>query len=327
MKKFTLLFSTATALVMLLGSCKDSSPFEGYVRAENGLYYKFFVQNENGVKGIEGDRMTIRYIFTNQKNDSVLMDSKQGSQDGSGFVEIGVQKPTFKGSLEDGLLMMAKGDSASFIVPADSFFLKTMRMNELPKQFKSGDHIKAVLKVKDIKSKAEVEQLMKKQQAEMEEKAKAAKESEQANFDKYIADNKITAKPTASGLIYVETKKGSGPNPKVTDIVKVHYTGKLLDGKKFDSSVDRGEPVEFPLNRVIPGWTEGVQLMRKGGKCNLIIPSAIAYGPQGQNGIPPYSPLVFEIELIDIKPAPPEQQGPPQGQQQQQQQGHEGHQH
>jgi len=313
MKKITLLFSTASALVLLLGSCKNNSPFEGYSQAENGLYYKYFNHSENGVKPNEGDQVSVRYIFMNQKNDSIIMDSKNGSQDGSGYANIGIQKPTFKGSLEDGLMMMAQGDSASFIVPADSFFLKTMRMNELPKPFKTGDHIKAVLKIREIQTKAQVEETRKKHAEEFEKKSKEAKENEKVIFDKYLADNKVTAKPTASGLYYIEVKKGSGPNPKETDVVKVHYTGKLLDGTKFDSSVDRGEPIEFPLNRVIPGWIEGLQLMKKGGKAVLIIPSALAYGAQPQNTIPPYSPLVFDVELIDFKPAPPQPaQGPPQ---------------
>ncbi len=313
MKKITLLFSAATSLVMLLGSCKNSSQFEGYTKAENGLYYKYFNHNENGVKPNEGDQVSVRYIFMNQKNDSIIMDSKNGSQDGSGYANIGIQKPTFKGSLEDALMMMSKGDSASFIVPADSFFLKTMRMNELPKAFKPGDHIKAVLKMRDIQTKTQVEEIQKKHAAEYEIKMKEAKESEKASFDKYLADNKITGKPTKTGLYFIEIKKGSGATPKVTDMVKVHYTGKLLNGTKFDSSVDRGEPIEFPLNKVIQGWIEGLQLMKKGGKATLIIPSILAYGAQGQNTIPPFSPLVFEVELIDFKPAPPqEQQGPPQ---------------
>jgi len=200
------------------------------------LYYKFFNQSKDGIKAGEGDHVFIRYLFMNQKNDSVLMDSKQGSQDGTGFVEIALQKATFKGSLEDGLMMMTKGDSASFIVSADSFFLKTMRMNELPKQFTPGGYIKAVMKVKDIQNKAQVEEVQKKRQAEMEEKMKVAKENEKADFDKYITENKIKEKPTASGLIYIETKKGSGENPKATDMVKVNYTGKLFDGKVFDTN-------------------------------------------------------------------------------------------
>ena len=123
--------------------------------------------------------------------------------------------------------------------------------------------------------------------------------------------NKIKVKPTATGLFYVETTKGTGDSPAATDMVRVHYTGRLLDGTIFDSSVERGEPAEFALNQVISGWTEGLQLMKKGGKATLLIPSALAYGAYGSGDrIPPYSPLVFEVELLDIMPAPPAQQVP-----------------
>lgn len=106
---------------------------------------------------------------------------------------------------------------------------------------------------------------------------------------------------TASGLQYVIEREGTGDHPKATDEVTVHYTGKLLDGTVFDSSVNRGEPATFPLNRVIPGWTEGVQLMKEGAKYTFFIPSDLAYGPQGiPNAIPPHSTLIFEVELIKI---------------------------
>ena len=107
---------------------------------------------------------------------------------------------------------------------------------------------------------------------------------------------------TKSGLVIQTLKEGSGTAPKATDTVKVHYRGTFLDGKEFDSSYKRGEPTEFPLNRVIPCWTEGVQLMKPGGKARLTCPPAIAYGDRGAGGvIPPNSTLNFEIELISVK--------------------------
>lgn len=107
---------------------------------------------------------------------------------------------------------------------------------------------------------------------------------------------------TASGLIYESLKEGTGAQPAATDTVKVHYKGMFLDGKEFDSSYKRGEPTEFPLNRVIPCWTEGVQRMKPGGKAKLTCPAAIAYGSSGAgNVIPPNATLNFEIELISVK--------------------------
>jgi len=107
---------------------------------------------------------------------------------------------------------------------------------------------------------------------------------------------------TASGLIYTELKAGSGPSPTATDTVKVNYRGTLADGTEFDSSYKRGQPAEFPLNRVIPCWTEGVQKMKVGGKAKLVCPPSIAYGDRGAGkAVPPGATLTFEVELLDIK--------------------------
>lgn len=107
---------------------------------------------------------------------------------------------------------------------------------------------------------------------------------------------------TTSGLKYKVLRKGDGRSPKATDIVKVNYEGKLLNGTIFDSSYQRGEPIEFPLNRVIPGWTEGLQLMQEGAEYEFLIPSNLAYGPQGAGPIPPNSDLIFTVELLQVNP-------------------------
>ncbi len=121
---------------------------------------------------------------------------------------------------------------------------------------------------------------------------------------KFLADNKGKdgVKTTSSGLQYKVIKEGTGPHPKATSQVTVHYKGTLLDGKQFDSSYDRGQPATFALNQVIPGWTEGVQLMNTGAKYQFWIPGELGYGPQGSPPtIPPNATLVFEVELISFK--------------------------
>ena len=142
------------------------------------------------------------------------------------------------------------------------------------------------------------------QQARAAQLAATEKKNSAAFLEKAAAEK--GAKKTASGLIYSEITPGKGDSPKATDKVKVHYTGTLIDGTVFDSSVKRGQPATFPLNGVIPCWTEGVQLMKVGGKSKLICPSDIAYGDRGQPPtIKPGSTLVFEIELLEIAPPAP----------------------
>ena len=139
----------------------------------------------------------------------------------------------------------------------------------------------------------------KKLQAERAEKGKAAKEA----GEKYLAENakKEGIITTASGLQYKVLKEGTGKQPKATDKVRCHYEGFLIDGTVFDSSVQRGEPAVFPLDGVIVGWTEGLQLMREGGKYRFFIPYKLGYGEGGAGAsIPPFATLVFDVELIEV---------------------------
>lgn len=138
-------------------------------------------------------------------------------------------------------------------------------------------------------------------------RAQAVMEVEKKAAEAFLAQKAAEsgAVKTESGLIYKEITAGTGDNPKPTDAVTVHYTGTLRDGKKFDSSVDRGQPATFRLNGVIPCWTEGVQKMKVGGKAQLVCPAAIAYGDRGAPpNIPGGASLVFEVELIKVEPAP-----------------------
>ena len=116
--------------------------------------------------------------------------------------------------------------------------------------------------------------------------------------------NKPGVVTTASGLQYRVIREGQGPRPAIKDTVLVHYEGKLIDGTVFDSSYSRGQPAAFPLDQVIPGWTEGVQLMTVGSKYHFVVPPQLAYGSQGAGGvIPPGAVLEFDVELLAVKPA------------------------
>jgi len=147
------------------------------------------------------------------------------------------------------------------------------------------------------------QEFMRKLQAEQASKTKASAEKNKAEGDKFMAENKKKAgvKVTPSGLQYIVLKQGTGKKPTANDQVKVHYVGTLIDGTKFDSSYDRGQPAQFPLNGVIKGWTEALQLMTVGSKYKLFIPPELGYGEQDPPGpIGPNSTLVFEVELVEV---------------------------
>lgn len=138
---------------------------------------------------------------------------------------------------------------------------------------------------------------------ELENKVRHAKMAKiKAENEKFTAEfaKKSNVKKTESGLLYRIEKMGEGKSIKPTDRVKVHYTGKLANGKVFDSSRERGQPAEFKLNQVILGWTEGLQFIKKGGKIELVIPADLAYGERGAGLIPPSSTLYFDIEILDV---------------------------
>ena len=142
-----------------------------------------------------------------------------------------------------------------------------------------------------------------KRQAEQKAEAAAAGQTNLVAGQEFLAENakKEGVQTTASGLQYKVETMGTGPKPAATDTVKVHYRGTLLDGTEFDSSYARNEPISFGLNRVIAGWTEGVQLMPVGSKFTFYIAPDLAYGEGGGGPIPPNSTLVFEVELLDIE--------------------------
>ena len=139
-------------------------------------------------------------------------------------------------------------------------------------------------------------------QTKMEADAKDNEAKGKAYRDKFAKEKGV--KTSSTGLIYKIEKEGTGDAPKDSDTVVVNYKGTLIDGKEFDNSYTRGEPLSFRLDGVIPGWTEGLKNIKKGGKIKLVIPPDLAYGKTGVPGIPANSTLVFDVELLDIKPAP-----------------------
>ena len=207
---------------------------------------------------------------------------------------------------DEAVSTMKKGSKATVLIPSSMGF-----GDKGKKDMNGADIISPYspvvydIEILDLKTKAENEKAQKDEAANAKKIADEAKGKESGLIQQYVKDNKITVKPTASGLYYIETVKGKGPTAKAGDKLKVHYTGKLFSGKVFDSSLTRQpvQPFEFTLGQgqVIPGWDEGIALMSAGGKATLVIPSKLGYSDRGAGSdIPPFAPLVFDVELISI---------------------------
>ncbi len=208
-------------------------------------------------------------------------------------------KRTDTEGFEEGVSKMLKGGKATLIVPSKLAFGDAGRGTLVPPYAT----VVYDVEILEIQSKADHDKAQEAKKKAETAKLETNKKQEKELMNKYLADHKITAKANPSGLIYVEKVKGSGAKASAGKKVKVHYTGTLLNGTKFDSSRDRNQPFEFELGKgqVIQGWDEGIAMMNVGGKATLVIPSSIAYGERDMGQIPPYSTLVFDVELLEVK--------------------------
>jgi FKBP-type peptidyl-prolyl cis-trans isomerase len=295
----------ALAMLMLgaMGACTEPSPYPGYQKTDSGLYYQFFTQNPEGAQPKVGDLVDLR-IFAAVNDTSIIVGNTENT--------LQIEESKFAGDFFEALTMMHKGDSASFIVNIDSTFIKWFGQPSLPAEFKSTDVMRFEVRLDDFYPESEyaprLAAKIKKDADARIEKMKADHPEETAAAAQQLADyftkNKINAQPTASGLVYVMTQEGNGEKPEAGQMVQVHYTGRLLDGTLFDSSVERGQPITIPIGmgQVIPGWDEGIMMMSKGEKGVLYIPYYLAYGDrQAGDKIGPFSNLVFDVELIDFQ--------------------------
>jgi FKBP-type peptidyl-prolyl cis-trans isomerase len=295
--KFTLWVAALMVSATLLSSCNDTTG--KWQTSKTGLQYKIVDKSGKGDTPKIDDWMTIVMKYRAlELNDSLLFDSKNISRP----MELPMMKSVHQADIYEGLGMMRVGDSAIFKCDADSVFLKLFK-RPVPEELKDIKTIVFEIKMLDIQTKAEREQKLLEEQKKVEEQLKKDKMEEKEKLEKYLKDNNITVEPTADSLFVVITEEGNGPKPQAGDKVKVHYTGYLLDGTKFDSSVDRGQPFEFVLgqHQVITAWDEGIAMLKKGTKAKLVFPSKLGYGSRGAGGvIPPFAPLVFDVELIDF---------------------------
>ena len=291
MKKQIKMATAMVAGTMLLAAC-GSSDMKGYKQTDDGLYYRFEQQCNDSLQVQEGDvlvgEMTIRI-------DTTVLRTNVGQTQ-----RLMPVVPMYDGVLHEGLLMMHKGDRAIFAVEADSM-AKYMQPNQMPPMYVAGTGMKFYYEInlQDIVTRDEFAA----EQANFQQEMEKAREAEPELIANYVKENGIKTAPNAKGLYTIVNKRGNGPAVAVGRTVAIHYTGRLLDGTVFDSSVGQ-EPLTYTVGQMslIPGWEEGVMGQPEGSQLRLIIPSAMGYGSQGAgNMIPPYSPLVFDIDIISVK--------------------------
>lgn len=291
-----------------LASCNG-----GFKQGDGGLLYNIHT-SKGGAKIKEGDFLSLNMVVKTD-GDSILNSTYESGQ--PTFTPM--PKAQGKGDIVSGIALLGEGDSATFKIAADSIF-----KNGQPKPpgFKS-KYIVYQIKVEKVIAKGSLnDQVFRGRVTDyMKTRNEAIKAQEPAKIAKYIADHHLTLQKTASGLQYAITTPGTGEKPAVGDTAVVNYTGKLVSEKVFDTSVKevatkaklqvdpmrQYAPIRIPVGeaKVIPGWDEGLQLLNKGAKAIFIIPSEIAYKDQGVGPIAPYTPLVFEMEMVNIvKPNP-----------------------
>ncbi len=298
MKTFFKFFAVAFISVVFLTSCSND-----FKTTKNGLVYKFTETNKNAQQVQVGDVLV--GTCTVRLDDSILASVETPDR------ILMVSESVFPGDLPEGLLMMHLGDKATFGIEADSL---TERGVVLPEFYKEGTGMKLYYEINltDIITKEEMEQ----EQANFIENMQKAQEAEKENLAQYVKDNNIQAVPDEEGLYIIVKKKGKGPKVEIGREVAINYTGRLLNGKVFDTSIesvarennlnDGGRsygPMRYKVGEMslIRGWEKGVINQPEGSQLTLIIPSALGYGPQDLGVIPANSSLIFDIDIVSVK--------------------------
>ena len=283
--------------VLALASCSNNG---GFKKTKDGLEYKIQKDEKGDKKPAVGDivQMHLHIHYSDDKiKDTVLFDSRKMNNNQP--VEFPVMPAQFKGDWPEGITLLTAGDSATFKVSIDS--IMKLGQGTLPPFMKKGQKVTYDVVLVSVKSKAEAEKSMQEQSAKQIE-------VDDKLLQEHFTANNLQPQKTASGLYYIIEKEGSGNPVQPNQIVSVKYTGKTLDGKTFDSNIDpqfgHTDPFEFPAGQgaVIPGWDEGILLLKKGSKAKFFIPSPLAYGPQSPGpGIEANSVLTFDVEILDVK--------------------------
>jgi len=286
---FTRSLFFVVVILALFSSCKH--PYPGYSKAKEGIYFKLLMVGDQDRCCRYGDYVTANIAYVTM-NDSVFF---------TGIRKFKVIQPNFPGSIDKCFTMMCKNDSAHFIISALDFFEKTLE-NVVPDYLGADGKMKIFIHLMDIQSSEEYERDKEAFLHWIEDLG----EYEKVLLKQYIRDAKIDIPPMEDGIYYIVQQTGAGSAVATGDTVVVHYEGHFLNGRYFDSTRNRNEPLQFVYGhqmQVIGGLEIAIGKMQEGDKALVIIPSEQAFGAVGSVAgiVPPFTPVVFEIELINVK--------------------------
>jgi FKBP-type peptidyl-prolyl cis-trans isomerase FkpA len=277
----------ATLALIIFACSGNKTEFD---ETQTGLEYRFINHNKDAAQTKKNDVLLIDLIYTSESGDTLFSSFEQNRD----YLRK-LEEPRHPGgSFEDALAMMHLGDSAIFRIDAYNFFKYSERQEILPKGIEKGDKILFYVKLKEIlKTDDYSEHLVSKYHKN--------EEIELELLHDYLDRTNVKNDPLPNGVYYVKLSDGTGKKPENGSVVKIHYSGYFIDGKPFDTSYGKS-PFKFVVGQeqVIKGLDEGIKQMQEGEKARLIIPSKLAYGEKGTEGILPVSTLIFEIELISV---------------------------
>lgn len=280
-------------LVVLLLSCNNESKiFPGFSTTKSNIHYKLVALGESDLLAQPSNFITI-HIAYRTPSDSLFF---------HGLRTFQLTEPQFEGSIDECFAMMAKGDSSTFYISANNFFIKTIETN-LPGFLKPNDFLRVDIKMVDILSEKEYQQEKEVFLNWIEDFG----DYEQVLLRQYVEEQNLNFEKTQTGLHYIPITKGYGNKIHEGDTISVHYEGRFFNGKFFDSTRKRDEPFQFVYGQkwqVIPGLEEAIGMMYPGEKSLFILPSYIAFGQGGSSTgiVPAFTPVVFEVEIIEVKP-------------------------
>jgi FKBP-type peptidyl-prolyl cis-trans isomerase FkpA len=275
--------------LILLSSATLAQQKAAFQKTATGLEYRIYHKGGK-VKPVAGDLIKTILVYTNHK-DSVIYDSRISRPENV----FELLAPTFKGSLEEGMLMMAIGDSAIFKVNADSVYAKTFKQPR-PAYVKKGSKLTFRIKLLGIKTK---ELIDKRTPEEIEKDNEARRLAEPKLIQDFITLNKIEAQASETGLYFIERQAGSGPGITKESKVKIVYNCTTLDGAVIDTQANPIE-IDMALGKITKGMEEGLLKMSMGSKATLIIPSNLAFGKRKISSVLPYTTLIYDLEVIEV---------------------------